>query len=215
MTRVVVVDDQALIRTALTTLIEAADDLTVVAEAGDGEAAVSAVRAHRPDVVVLDIRMPRMDGIEATRRIRELDPGVAVIVLTTYGLDEYVFQAVRCGAAGFLLKDGDADELIRGIRLAAAGESIMSPVALRALLDEFARAPQPDPSAVAALGVLSQREREVLQHMATGLSNDDIARAMFLSVATVKSHVGGVLTKLGVRDRTQAVVTAYRAGLVG
>lgn len=211
--RVVVADDQALIRTALRTLIESAADLTVVAEAGDGEAAVAAVRAHRPDVVVLDIRMPRMDGIEASRRISELDPDVAVIVLTTYDLDEYVFRAIRAGAVGFLLKDGDADELIRGIRVAAAGEALMSPLALRSLLGEFARSPQPDLVAAAAVGRLSGREREVLGHMANGWSNDDIAEAMFLSVATVKTHVGSVLAKLGVRDRTQAVVTAHRAGL--
>jgi DNA-binding NarL/FixJ family response regulator len=212
--RVVVADDQALIRTALRTLIESADDLDVVAVAGDGEAAVAAARAYRPDVVVVDIRMPRMDGIEATRRIRELDPGVAVIVLTTYDLDEYVFRAIRAGAVGFLLKDGDADELIRGIRAAAAGEALMAPQALRSLLGEFARTPQPDALAAAAVDRLSGREREVLCHMADGRANDDIARAMFLSVATVKTHVGSVLMKLGVRDRTQAVVTAYRAGLV-
>lgn len=212
--RVVVADDQALIRTALRTLIESADDLDVVAVAGDGEAAVAAVRGFRPDVVVVDIRMPRMDGIEATRRIRELDPGVAVIVLTTYDQDEYVFRAIRAGAVGFLLKDGDADELIRGIRAAAAGEALMAPQALRSLLGEFARTPQPDALAAAAVDRLSTREREVLCHMANGRANDDIARTMFLSVATVKTHVGSVLTKLGVRDRTQAVVTAYRAGLV-
>jgi DNA-binding NarL/FixJ family response regulator len=212
--RVVVADDQAMIRGALRTLIESAEDLEVVAVAEDGEAAVAAARAHRPDVVVVDVRMPRMDGIEATRRIRELLQGVAVIVLTTYDLDEYVFQAVRAGAVGFLLKDGDADELIRGIRAAAAGEVLMAPQALRSLLCEFARTPQPDALAVAAVDRLSGREREVLCHMADGRSNDDIARTMFLSVATVKTHVGSVLTKLGVRDRTQAVVTAYRAGLV-
>ena len=214
-TRVVVADDQALIRTALRSLIEAVDDLEVVGEAGDGEEAVAVVRRLRPDVVVMDIRMPRLDGIEATRRIRALDLGAAVIVLTTYDLDEYVVRAIRAGAVGFLLKDGDADELIRGIRVAAAGEALMAPAALRSLLEEFGRSPEPDPVAVAAVATLSEREREVLGLMADGLSNEDIAAAMVLGLATVKTHVGSVLAKLRVRDRTQAVVTAYRAGVHG
>lgn len=214
MTTVVVADDQPLIRSSLRALLDDAPDIEVVAEAGDGEEAVRAVVRHRPDVVVMDVRMPRMDGLEATRVIRRDHPGTAVVVLTTYDLDEYVFRAVRAGAAGFLLKDGDADELVRGVRAAVSGESVVAPHSLRALLDEFARVPQPAPDAVTLVEGLSAREREVLTLMAHGLSNDEIATRLHLSVATVKTHVGSVLAKTGSRDRTQAVVTAYRSGTV-
>lgn len=215
MTTVVVADDQSLIRSSLRALLDDAEDIEVVGEAGDGEEAVRVVGRHRPDVVVMDVRMPRMDGLEATRVIRRDHPGTAVVVLTTYDLDEYVFSAVRAGAAGFLLKDGDADELVRGIRAAASGESVVAPQSLRVLLDEFARAPQPEPGAVARVDRLSARELEVLTLMAEGLTNDEVSARLHLSVATVKTHVGSVLAKTGSRDRTQAVVTAYRAGLVG
>ena len=214
MTTVVVVDDQPLIRSSLRALLDDAEGITVVGEAGDGEEAVRAVGRHRPDVVVMDVRMPRMDGLEATKVIRRDHPGTAVVVLTTYDVDEYVFRAVRAGASGFLLKDGDADELVRGVRAAGSGESVVAPQSLRVLLDEFARAPEPAPDAVALVDRLSAREREVLTLMAQGLSNDEISGRLHLSVATVKTHVGAVLAKTGSRDRTQAVVTAYRAGTV-
>ena len=213
MIRVVLADDQPLIRSALRALLEDVEDFTVVDEAADGADAVRAVVRHRPDVAVLDIRMPRLDGLAATRRIRAEAPGTAVIMLTTYDLDEYVFEAVRAGAAGFLLKDGDADELVRAIRAAVRGDALMSPAALRRLMAEFTRAPEPDPEAVRLVATLTEREREVLEQMATGLSNDEIASELVVSLATVKTHVGNVLTKLGVRDRTQAVVVAHDAGL--
>lgn len=213
MTTVVVVDDQPLIRASLRALLDDVEDIAVVAEAGDGEEAVRAVGRHRPDVVVMDVRMPRMDGLEATKVIRRDHPGTAVVVLTTYDLDEYVFRAVRAGAAGFLLKGGDADELVRGVRAAVTGDSVVAPQSLRVLLDEFARSPEPAPDAVARVERLSAREREVLTLMADGLSNDEISGRLHLSVATVKTHVGAVLAKTGSRDRTQAVVTAYRAGV--
>lgn len=213
MIRVVVADDQPVIRSALCALIASAEDLEVVAEASDGLAAVSAARAHRPDVVIMDIRMPRMDGLEATRAIRTQVPNAHVIVLTTYDLDEYVFAAVRAGASGYLLKDGDADELFRAVRGCVQGEAVMAPGSLRRLLDEFARVPQPDPLAQAAICALSEREREVLTRIARGLNNEEISAEMFISVPTVKSHVGSVLAKLDARDRTQAAVTAFRAGL--
>jgi DNA-binding NarL/FixJ family response regulator len=213
--RVLLVDDQALIRSALHALLDAAPDLEVVAEAEDGRAAVAAADRYHPDVVVMDVRMPRLDGIAATRQIREAHPGTAVIVLTTYDLDEYVFDAVRAGAAGFLLKDGDADELVRAIRVAVGGEALVAPSSLRRLLDEFARTPRPDDDAAARVARLTQREREVLALMAAGLSNGEIAERLVLSLATVKTHVGGVLAKLPARDRTQAVVLAFVSGLVG
>jgi DNA-binding NarL/FixJ family response regulator len=212
-TRVVVADDQALIRTAIRTLLESASDIEVVAEAADGREAVSAVERHRPDVVLMDIRMPVLDGIEATRAIRALDHGVAVIVLTTYDLDQYVFQAVRAGAVGFFLKDGDAETLLDGIRLAATGQAVLAPSALRALVDEFARMPGSDADAASALSTLTPRETEVLAAMAEGATNAEIARRLFISETTVKTHVGSVLAKLDARDRTQAVVTAWRGGL--
>lgn len=214
MISVVVADDQSLIRSSLRALLEDAEDIEVVAEAGDGAEAVRAVARHRPDVVVMDVRMPRVDGLEATRVIRRDHPGTAVVVLTTFDLDEYVFNAVRAGASGFLLKDGDADELVRGIRAAVSGEAVVAPPSLRVLLEEFARVPQPAAEDVDRVARLSAREREVLGLMALGLSNDEIAGRLHLSVATVKTHVGAVLTKTGARDRTQAVVAAYRAGTV-
>ena len=213
MIRVVVADDQSLIRSAIRTLLETAPDIQVVAEAANGDAAVAAAARHRPDVVVMDIRMPVLNGIEATRRIRSSHPDVAVIVLTTFDLDQYVFQAVRAGAAGFFLKDDDAAPLLDGIRAAARGEAVMAPSALRALVDEFARTAEPDQDAAVALATLSPRETEVLRAMADGATNGEIAARLFISEATVKTHVGAVLSKLQARDRTQAVVQAWRGGL--
>jgi DNA-binding NarL/FixJ family response regulator len=212
--RVLVVDDQPLIRRALSALLAGFDDLEVVGEAVDGLAAVSAAARHRPDAVVMDVRMPGLDGIEATRRIRAAQPDTAVIVLTTYDVDEYVFDAVRAGASGFLLKDGDADELVRAIRVAVAGEALVAPSSLRRLLLEFARAPLVDEAASARIATLTDREREVLMLMAEGLTNTEIATRIVVSQATVKTHVSSVLAKLGARDRTQAVVLAYESGVV-
>lgn len=213
MIRVVIADDQSMIRSALRALIEEDGDISVVAEAPDGAEAVEAVRRHRPDVVVMDVRMPRLDGLEATRQIRALAPSTSVIVLTTYDIDEYVFEAVRAGASGFLLKDGDADQLTRAIRMSQQGESLIAPTALTRLLTEFTRVPTPDPDAVAAVATLTSREREVLDWVARGLSNREVAQQIVVSEATVKTHVGAILTKLGARDRTQAVVTAFLSGL--
>ena len=212
--RVLIVDDQPLIRAALRALLDTSPDITVAGDAGDGNAALAAVEALSPDVVLMDIRMPGLDGVEATRRIRQRHPDTAVVVLTTFQLDEYVFGAVTAGAAGFLLKDGDADDLVRGIRAAAAGEALMHPAALRRLLDEFTRRPAADARAADALAALTPREREVLLLAAGGSTNAEIAAALHISEGTVKTHIGSILTKTSSRDRVQAVITAYRGGLV-
>lgn len=212
--RVVVVDDQSLIRTSLTSLLGTVAGVEVVATAADGREAVEVVRRARPDVVLMDVQMPRLDGIDATALIVREWPAISVVVLTTYDLDEYVFRAVQAGAAGFLLKDGDADDLVRGIRAAARGEALMAPSSLRRLMREFAARPAPGDSAVRRLQGLTEREREVLRLMAEGLNNSEIATQMVLETSTIKSHVSRVLAKLEVRDRTQAVVLAYQAGLV-
>lgn len=211
--RIVIADDQQLIRAALRALVDSAPDVDVVGEAGDGRAAVELCRRLRPDVVLMDVRMPVMDGLDATQQIRADVPATQVIILTTYHLDAYVVRAVRMGAAGFLLKDGEAEDLLRGIRAAHSGEALMSPAALRTLLDAFADSPGPDPIAARLVAGLSERERDILRLVATGASNADIAAQLFVSVATVKSHVSHLLGKLSVRDRTQAVVLAHRAGL--
>lgn len=195
-------------------LLTATSDIQVVAEAGDGLAALEATRRQRPDVVLMDIRMPRLDGLAATRSIKEELPHVAVVVLTTFDLDDYVFQAVRAGASGFLLKDGDADELVRAIHTAAQGDALISPKALRRLLDEFMRGPVPDVGLSARVAALTPREREVLSLAAAGLSNSEIAVRLFITEATVKTHIGSILGKLPARDRVQAVIAAYASGLV-
>jgi DNA-binding NarL/FixJ family response regulator len=211
--RVVVADDQSVVRTALAALVSTAEDIEVVGQAAHGRDAVSLATRYRPDVVLMDLRMPVLDGIEATRQIRATLPGTSVLVLTTYDLDEYVFSAIRAGASGFLLKDGDVDDLVGAIRRCARGESVMDTGALRRLLDEFARGPAPDTRVTLVVGRLSAREREVLQLIARGATNDDIATALCIALPTVKSHVGALLSKLDVRDRTQAAVLAHRAGL--
>lgn len=213
MIRVVVADDQSVIRAALAALLDEAPDISVVGGAVDGLDAVHQAERLCPDVVLMDIRMPGIDGLEATRRIRSRTPEVAVVMLTTYDLDEHVFDAVRAGAAGFFLKDGDAEDLLRGIRAAASGDALMSPPALARLMKEFATSSRRDTAAELVVATLTEREREVLRLAALGLNNEEIARVLVLSVATVKSHVSRTLAKLGVRDRTQAVVIAYRSGL--
>ncbi|GGS55947.1 DNA-binding response regulator [Planobispora rosea] len=218
--RVLLVDDQPLLRTGFRLILEAEPDITVVGEAGDGKAAQDQSRALLPDVVLMDIRMPGVDGIEATRRIaREAAAGAhvpRVLVLTTFDLDEYIVEALRAGASGFLLKDVPPDELVQAIRVVAAGDAIVAPSVTRRLLDRFStRLPAASPqSAPARLDRLTERELEVLRLIARGMSNAEIAAELVVSETTVKTHVGNVLTKLGLRDRVQAVVLAYETGLI-
>jgi DNA-binding NarL/FixJ family response regulator len=214
--RVVVADDQLLVRAGFRVLVDSAPDLEVIGEAGDGVEAVELARRERPDVVLMDIRMPVMDGLEATRRIvaDELLGGVRVLVLTTFDLDEYVYQALRAGASGFLLKDTPPADLLAAIRVVAAGDALLAPSVTRRLIQEFARRPEPAAVAPAALAALTDREREVLALVARGLSNAEIAGRLFVSAATAKTHVSRVLAKLGARDRAQLVMLAYETGLV-
>ncbi|TMR09585.1 response regulator transcription factor [Nonomuraea turkmeniaca] len=218
--RVLLVDDQPLLRTGFRLILEAEPDITVVGQAGDGKAAMEQTRALLPDVVLMDIRMPGIDGIEATRRIvREAAPSAhvpKVLVLTTFDLDEYIVEALRSGASGFLLKDVPPDELVQAIRVVAAGDAIVAPSVTRRLLDRFAaRLPSAyEQAAPARLDRLTERELEVLRLIAKGMSNAEIAAKLVVSETTVKTHVGNVLTKLGLRDRVQAVVLAYETGLI-
>jgi DNA-binding NarL/FixJ family response regulator len=214
--RVVIVDDQGMVRAGFTSLLAAEPDIEVVGDAGDGEAAVELVSRLRPDVTLMDIRMPVLDGIAATRRLVEQQVATKVLVLTTFDLDEYVFEALRAGASGFLLKDAPAEELAAAIRVVAAGESLLAPVVTRRVIDAFVRRAAPAPSAPAdsRLDTLTPRELEVLGLIARGLSNADIAERLYVSEGTTKTHVSNVLAKLGLRDRVQAVVFAYEAGVV-
>ena len=217
MTRVVLVDDQALLRAGFRALIDAEPDLEVVGEAGDGDEAVSVVRTTKPDVVLMDIRMPQVDGLEATRRITA-EPtlaGTRIIILTTFEVDEYVFEAVRHGASGFLVKDTEPAELLRGIRAVAAGDALLSPGVTRRLIGEFAtRSRGTATPAASRLGMLTDREREIVALVGEGLSNDEIAARLVLSPATAKTHVSRAMVKLHARDRAQLVVLAYESGLV-
>ena len=213
--RVLLADDQPLLRTGFRLILSSEDDLEVVGEAADGQVAVAQVLALRPDVVLMDIRMPTMDGIEATRRITALDDPPRVLVLTTFDLDDYVVEALRAGASGFVLKDIPADDLVQAIRIVHRGEAIVAPRVTRRLLDRFAdHLPSAAPGQQAALPELTDREREVLLLLARGLSNAELADRLVLSETTVKTHVSNVLAKLGLRDRVQAVVFAYETGLV-
>ncbi len=213
--RVLLADDQPLLRSGFRMVLGAEDDLDIVGEAGDGAEAVDLARRLLPDVVLMDIRMPRLDGVAATKSIVDARLPVRVLILTTFDLDEYVVGALRAGASGFLAKDVPAEDLVTAIRTVAAGEAVVAPRILKRLLNRFAEA-LPDPSAAAlpALDVLTEREREVLVHVARGLSNAEIAQALSVSETTVKTHIGRLLTKLGLRDRVQAVVLAYETGLV-
>ena len=215
MIRILLADDQALIRSGIRALLEAEDDLQVVAEACDGQQAVALARQHRPDIALVDIQMPVLDGIEATRQIVADDrlAGVRVVMLTNFGLDEYIFRALRAGASGFLLKDTQPAELLQALRVAMRGDALLSPAVTRRLISEFVARP---PDAVAAAGMerLTNREREVAALAAHGLSNDEIAAAMVVSPTTAKTHVSRAMIKLGARDRAQLVVFAYQAGLV-
>jgi DNA-binding NarL/FixJ family response regulator len=214
--RVVVADDQALVRAGFRLLVDSASDLEVVGEAVDGAEAVELARRERPAVVLMDIRMPRMDGLEATRRIAadELLDGVRVLILTTFDLDEYVYQALRVGASGFLLKDTPPADLLAAIRVVAAGDALLAPGITRRLIAEFARRPDPSRVAPAALQSLTDRERAVLGLVARGLSNSEIAQRLVVSPATSKTYVSRMLAKLGARDRAQLVAIAYETGLV-
>jgi DNA-binding NarL/FixJ family response regulator len=213
--RAVLADDQALVRSGFAALLDAEDDITVVGEAADGAEAVRLATREKPDVLLMDIRMPGLDGIQATRVIAA-DPAlraVHVIILTTFSLDEYIFAAIRSGAAGFLVKDTDAAELIRAVRTVAAGEALLSPGVTRRLIEEFAVRTK-DPRPVRGMDELTDRERQVLALIATGLSNEEIARKIYVSQSTVKTHAARAMMKLGARDRAQLVVFAYEAGLV-
>jgi DNA-binding NarL/FixJ family response regulator len=219
---VLLADDQPLLRRGFRMILEAEQGLTVAGEAGDGAEAVELARRVRPDVVLMDIRMPGTDGIEATRRITAAEPGVRVLVLTTFDLDEYAFGALRAGASGFLLKDVRPHELVAAIRTVASGDAVVSPRVTRRLLEEYAQqlpvagadADAGQASRYPQLSSLTEREREVLAVVAQGLSNTEIAASLFVSETTVKSHVGRILAKLGLRDRVQIVVLAYESGLV-
>jgi DNA-binding NarL/FixJ family response regulator len=207
--RVALVDDQELVRTGFRLILESEADIEVIGEAHDGEGALALVERTQPDVTLMDIRMPGMDGIEATRRI---DGATRVLVLTTFDLDEYVFEAIRAGAAGFLLKTAPADDLVRAVRIVAAGEALLAPSITRRLIAEFARRPVAAPPT--GLERLTAREVDVLRLVARGLSNAEIATELVVENSTVKSHVASILAKLGLRDRVQAVVAAYESGLV-
>jgi DNA-binding NarL/FixJ family response regulator len=208
--RVVIADDQPLMRAGFRAVLEASGEMEVVAEAADGNAAVAAARRHRPDVVLMDIRMPELDGIEATRRL----PGQRVLILTTFGLDDLIIAALRAGASGFLLKDAPTDQVLDAVRAVAAGDAVLSPAVTRRLLDQVGRRLPAAVSRDAGLEALTEREREVLRMLAAGLSNQEIAQALVVSEATVKSHVSSLLGKLGLRDRVQAVIFAYETGLI-
>ncbi len=215
--RVLLVDDQALVRTGLRMILDAEPDIEVVGEAGDGQEALDTAAASRPDVVLMDIRMPRMDGVEATRRLTGGGPHhpVKVLILTTFDVDEYVVAALRAGASGFMLKDAPAERLVEGIRVVAQGDALLAPSVTRRLLDRFVSAP-PSPEARRSdvVAGLTERELEVLKLVARGLSNAEIAEHLFVGETTVKTHVSRVLMKLDLRDRVQAVVLAYEEGLV-
>ena len=211
--RVLLVDDQALMRGGFRMILETEEDIKVVGEAVDGREALKQFVRFRPDVVVMDVRMPEMDGIEATRRLVETDLAVRVLILTMFDLDEYVFEALRAGASGFLLKDRPPEELVAAVRVVGAGDSLLAPSVTRKLIEEFARRPRPRPGPP-GLDELTDRERQVLVLIGRGLSNGEIATHLFLAETTVKTHVGRVLQKLRLRDRVQAVVFAYESGLV-
>lgn len=214
MTRVLVVDDQAMVREGFGALLAAQDGLEVVGHAADGEEAVAAVDREVPDVVLMDVRMPRLDGLAATRTIVGRHDGVRVLVLTTFDVDEYVYEALRAGASGFLLKDAPAEELVRAVRVVAGGDALLAPSITRRLVAEFASRAVPARATSARLEVLTAREREVLVLVARGLSNGEIAEHLVLAEQTVKTHVGRILAKLDLRDRVQAVVLAYETGVV-
>jgi DNA-binding NarL/FixJ family response regulator len=215
MTSVVIADDQALVRVGLRKILESEPALDVVGEASDGDEAVALVRHLHPDVVLMDIRMPVLDGIEATKRIVQTQPEARVLILTTFGLDGYVFESLRAGASGFMLKDAPPEELVAAVHIVANGEALLAPAITRAVIEEFARRPPPtQPAPPLAVAELTAREREVLDLLTRGLSNPEICQRLVISEATAKTHVAHILQKLGLRDRIQAVIYAYESGLV-
>ena len=209
--RVLVADDQSMVRAGFRMLLTGEQDIEVVAEASNGREAVAMTERFSPAVVLMDIRMPEIDGLEATRRILAASPAVRVLILTTFGLDEYVYEALRAGASGFVLKDDPAEQLISAVRTVAAGNALLSPAITKRVIRQFTRIARPAPPK--ELGELTDREREILRLIATGLSNAEIGRKLYISETTVKTHVTHILQKLGLRDRVQAVVLAYQAGL--
>jgi DNA-binding NarL/FixJ family response regulator len=213
-TRVLIADDQALVRGGFRVLVESAPDMEVVGEAADGAQAVELAARTRPDVVLMDIRMPVMDGLAATRRVVEADRGVRVLVLTTFNIDEYVFEALRAGASGFLLKDALPDDLLNGIRVVAGGDALLAPHATRLLVEHFVTRRGPQPPTHRAMRSLTDREREVLRLVAEGLSNGEICARLVVTPATVKTHISHLLAKLAARDRAQLVVAAYTSGFM-
>jgi DNA-binding NarL/FixJ family response regulator len=217
MIRVLLVDDQAMVREGFGALLSAQPDMLVVADAADGEEAVRLARKHDPDVVLMDIRMPRRDGLAATRQLLDTPPGVhqpRVLMLTTFDLDEYVFEALRAGASGFLLKDATAAELVRAVRVVAAGDALLAPSVTRRLIEDFATRRRPMRARSAELGLLTPRELDVLRLVARGQSNTEISETLVVAEQTVKTHLGRIFGKLSLRDRAQAVVFAYESGLV-
>ena len=214
MTSILIADDQALVRVGLRKILEAESETTVAGEAGDGEAAVAEARRLRPDIVLMDIRMPVLDGIEATRRIVRAQPATRVLILTTFGLDTYVFDALRAGASGFMLKDAPPEEIAAAVLIVASGDALLAPAVTRSDVEEFARRPARTASPPAALADLTPREQDVLALLVRGLSNPEICNELVISEATAKTHVARILQKLGVRDRVQAVIFAYETGIV-
>ncbi|HEY1359183.1 MAG TPA: response regulator transcription factor [Thermoleophilaceae bacterium] len=214
MIKVAIADDQDLVREGLRMMLEAEGDVEVVGEAANGVEALDLARAEDPDVLLMDVRMPELDGLEATARLVGSNARTRVLVLTTFDLDEYVYRAMKAGASGFLLKDANREQLAAAVRTVASGDALLAPAITRRLIEDFCRRPPPSAAPPAAAGDLSPREMEVLQLLARGLSNAEIASELFLSEATVKSHVARLLGKLGLRDRVQAVVLAYESGIV-
>jgi DNA-binding NarL/FixJ family response regulator len=212
--RVLLVDDQAVVRAGLKLILEAQDDIEVLGEAADGSEAVALTRALDPDVVLMDIRMPVLDGIEATRQLTATGTDARVLILTTYGLDEYVYEALQAGAAGFLLKTDPPERLVEGVRVVAAGEALLAPDITRRLIDHYLGSPAGNAPPPSALAELTAREREVLEQLTRGLSNAEIAQTLYITEGTAKTHVARILAKLDLRDRVQAVIYAYENGLV-
>jgi DNA-binding NarL/FixJ family response regulator len=212
--RVPLCDDQALVRSGFRLILESREDIEVVGEAEDGREAIELARRFDPDVILMDVRMPNVDGVEATRRLAAGGSRARIVILTTFDLDEYVFESIRAGASGFLLKDVQPTQLVDAIRVVAAGEALLAPSVTRRLLDRFAHTLPGEEKPPPELASLTERELEVLKLLASGLSNAELAERLFLSETTVKSHISSVLRKLGLRDRVQAVVLAYEAGLV-